>query len=110
MPSTCGRARIGARACDIHVPLTYLHGRELLLAYPQADADIVIPAIVIPAILLHDVGWTAVPEEQQGRVFGAIKDQSLLRFHEIEGSRIAGEILSAVGLRYATKRGHREHH
>lgn len=77
---------------DIHVPLAYLHGRELLLSHPAADAD-----VVIPAILLHDVGWKSIPEEDQGRAYGpTVEDESLRRLHEVEGARIANEILSAV--------------
>lgn len=77
---------------DIHVPLAYLHGRELLLSHPAADAD-----VVIPAILLHDVGWKSIPEGEQGRAYGpTVEDESLRRLHEIEGARIADEILSAV--------------
>lgn len=78
---------------DIHVPLAYLHARELLLSYPDADAD-----VVIPAILLHDVGWKSIPEEDQGRAYGpTVEDESLRRLHETEGMRIADEILSALG-------------
>ncbi|CAG4883271.1 conserved protein of unknown function [Georgfuchsia toluolica] len=85
---------------DFHMPLAYLHGCELLLAYPAADAD-----IVIPAIFLHDVGWKLIPEEEQGRAYGPtmedeslrrIEDESLRRQHEIDGARIANEILTDV--------------
>lgn len=77
---------------DIHVPLAYLHGRELLLSNQAVDTD-----VVIPAILLHDVGWKTIPEEDQGRAYGpTVEDESLRRQHEIEGARIANEILSAV--------------
>ena len=77
---------------DVHMPLAYLHARQLLLAHPAADAD-----VVIPAILLHDVGWKSIPEEDQGRAYGPIvEDESLRRHHEIEGARIANEILSAI--------------
>lgn len=77
---------------DIHVPLAYLHGRVLLLSHPAADAD-----VVIPAILLHDVGWKLIPEENQRLAYGpTVEDKSLQRFHEIEGARIAAGILSAV--------------
>jgi hypothetical protein len=81
------------RLNDIHVPLSYLHARQLLLAHPTADAD-----VVIPAVLMHDNGWKSIPENQQLRAFGhKVEDESLRRFHETEGARIAGEILSAVG-------------
>ncbi|MCX7169100.1 MAG: HD domain-containing protein [Proteobacteria bacterium] len=77
---------------DIHVPLAYLHGRQLLLAHPAADAD-----VVIPAILLHDVGWKSIPEGEQGQAYGPlVEDEGLRRHHEIEGARIANEILSAI--------------
>jgi hypothetical protein len=77
---------------DIHVPLAYLHGRVLLLSHPAADAD-----VVIPAILLHDVGWKSIPEADQGLAYGpTVEDESLRRLHEVEGARIATEILSAV--------------
>jgi hypothetical protein len=78
---------------DIHVPLAYADARELLLAHPESDPD-----VVIPAILLHDVGWKSIPEDQQLRAFGVkVRDESLRRFHETEGARIATEILSSLG-------------
>ena len=87
------RAYWNTRFNDIHVPLAYLHARTLLLAHPAADAN-----IVIPAIFLHDIGWTCIPEDQHGRAFApeAI-DEAVLRRHELEGARIANEILLAVG-------------
>lgn len=87
-----------SRFNDIHVPIVYLHGRELLLANPAADAD-----IVVPAILLHDVGWKSISEANQKRAYGpAPEDESLVRVHEREGVRIAGEIL--VGLNYEPRK------
>lgn len=78
---------------DIHVPIAYAHARELLLGYPQADAD-----VIIPAVLLHDVGWKSIPETEANKGYGPVaKDDSLVRFHETEGARIALEILRAVG-------------
>jgi len=56
------------------------------------------PEIVLPAILLHDVGWSAVPEDL---VLEAIAPQprhpELVRVHEIEGAAIARSILGDVG-------------
>jgi len=87
------RAYWDTRLNDIHVPLSYLHARELLLGHPAADAD-----VVGPAVLLHDVGWKSIPEDQHLLAFGReVKDEALRRFHETEGARIAGEILQAVG-------------
>jgi len=77
---------------DIHIPLSYDFAWQLLLAHPTADED-----IVIPAILLHDNGWKMIPEERQADAFGPkMKDADLRRQHELEGVRIAREILSAM--------------
>ncbi len=82
----------GTRKNDIHVPMAYEFAQRLLTHYPQADAD-----IVLPAILLHDVGWKMVPEDKQLNAFGPkAKDKAANRLHEVEGVRIAGEILTAL--------------
>ena len=55
------------------------------------------PAVVVPAILLHDVGWSTVPEDMQLQAFGPkVKEPELTRRHEIEGARIARTILSEL--------------
>lgn len=55
------------------------------------------PDIVFPAILLHDIGWSHVPENQQVGAFGPnVKRPDLQRLHELEGARMAGEILEAM--------------
>jgi hypothetical protein len=60
--------------------------------YPTADEG-----IVLPAVLLHDVGWKMVPEEKQRDAFGPeVKDHETRRFHETEGVRIAREILTSL--------------
>jgi HD superfamily phosphodiesterase len=53
--------------------------------------------IVIPAIILHDVGWKAIPEDLQLKAFGpkAISPE-LNRKHEISGVKTAREILEKV--------------
>jgi HD superfamily phosphodiesterase len=63
-----------------------------LLAEEGANEDIVIPAIV-----LHDVGWKAIPENLQLKAFGpkAISPE-LNREHEISGVKTAREILEKV--------------
>ncbi|MFN8459888.1 MAG: HD domain-containing protein [Anaerolineae bacterium] len=79
---------------DIHLPLAYDFAKRLLTFYPQADES-----IVLPAILLHDIGWKMVPEEKQRNAFGPqATDKAANRLHEVEGVRIAGEILA--GLEY----------
>lgn len=77
---------------DIHLPLAYDFARQLLAHYPEADAG-----IVLPAILLHDVGWKMVPAEKQLNAFGPkATDKASNRLHEIEGVRIAEEILTSL--------------
>lgn len=54
--------------------------------------------IVIPAIILHDVGWKAVPEDLQIKGFGPnMTDPHVRRIHEVEGSKIARRILEESG-------------
>ena len=78
------------RKNDIHVSLSCDFGRRLLALYPKADQEVVLPAIV-----LHDVGWKMVPEEKQLDAFGPkAKDQKTQRMHETEGVRIAKKILT----------------
>jgi hypothetical protein len=83
------------RSNDIHLPISYAFARQLLAAHPQADE-----AVVLPAILLHDIGYFNVPEEThlQG-LAGAPKGwrPDITRLHEQEGARLAGEILGRLG-------------
>jgi hypothetical protein len=52
------------------------------------------PEIVIPACILHDVGWSAIPEKDQLTAFGPFANNDhLKRKHEIEGVAIAEKIL-----------------
>lgn len=56
------------------------------------------PRVAIPAILLHDLGWSAIPEEEQRRAYGPnSSDAELNRLHEREGARLARGVLEAVG-------------
>lgn len=59
--------------------------------------------VVVPAILLHDVGWKAVPEPLQLTAFGPNRsNRQAARLHEVEGAKIARKILE--GLRYPPKK------
>jgi len=54
--------------------------------------------IIIPAVLLHDVGWKRVPEELHLQAFGPkATAREWNRIHETEGAKIAKEILLQVG-------------
>ena len=55
------------------------------------------PSVVLPAVILHDIGWKHVPEELQITAFGPGKrDRKLNRVHEVEGAKTARSILEAV--------------
>ena len=83
---------LDTRQNDVHVSLSYEFARRLLALYPTADED-----IVLPAIILHDVGWKRVPEDKQLSAFGPkAKDIKTQRMHETEGIKIAGEILTSL--------------
>ncbi len=54
--------------------------------------------VVVPAILLHDVGWKAVPEPLQLTAFGPnLSNPQAARLHEMEGAKTARKILEELG-------------
>lgn len=83
---------LGVRNNDSHTLYAYGIARALLRSIPDADGE-----VVRTAILLHDTGWSTVPEDQ---ILEAIAPGSgradLVRRHEIEGARIAREILTGL--------------
>jgi HD superfamily phosphodiesterase len=83
------------RSNEIHVPGSYALAQELVAAHPEADPD-----VVLPAILLHDIGYMAVPAEDHLKgLAGAARgwEPDITRRHEIQGAALAGEILGSVG-------------
>lgn len=84
---------LDVRNNDVHSLYAYGIARQLLPLVPGAEPD-----VVLPAILLHDTGWSQVPREL---VLAAIAPgggrPDLVRTHEIEGARIAAGILEGVG-------------
>jgi len=62
-----------------------------LLTIHRADR-----AVVIPALILHDAGWSVVPEEIIRKTCRPRPDKSLLRIHEKESVEIARDILKKV--------------
>ena len=73
------------------------HGYALLLLDNEGGDR----KIIEPAIILHDVGWSALrPEDIKGaygvRATGE-KAVKLNRIHEVEGARIAEELLLKLG-------------
>ncbi len=77
---------------DAHSLYSYGIARALLSQVPEADER-----IVLPAILLHDTGWSTVDEQDALEAIapGGGRPDLVLQ-HEREGARIAREILNAV--------------
>lgn len=76
---------------DVHTELSTLLAFELL-EREGGDED-----IVIPAIILHDTGWKRVPADLHLKAFGPRTSRpELNRLHEVEGVKIAEEVLQKV--------------
>jgi HD superfamily phosphodiesterase len=75
---------------DAHTLYAFGLATALLDAHPEADA-----AVVLAAIMLHDIGWSQVPPSE---VLQAIAPgggrPDLVLLHEKEGARLAAEILA----------------
>jgi len=83
---------LNTRHNEVHTFIVYQYALLLLEEEPGA------PEVAIPAAILHDVGWSSVPEERQLDAFGPnMTDQKLRRKHEVEGAAIAREILVQSG-------------
>ncbi|TET90842.1 MAG: HD domain-containing protein [Desulfobacteraceae bacterium] len=79
------------RQNEIHTFIVYQYA---LLLFEKEHG---IPEVVIPAAILHDVGWSCIPEEEQLTAFGPeVKNKQLQRRHEVEGATIAQEIMNRV--------------
>jgi HD superfamily phosphodiesterase len=85
------RPYLDTRKNDVHTEMSADLARQLL-AQEGGDED-----IVMPAIILHDTGWKKVPEDIQSKAFGPKATlPEWNRVHEVEGARIAGDILRKV--------------
>jgi len=82
------RPYLNTRKNDIHTEISTGLAQQLLVQ-EGGEED-----IVIPAIILHDVGWKEVPEDIQLKAFGPkVSMPEWNRVHEVEGAKIAGDIL-----------------
>jgi HD superfamily phosphodiesterase len=82
---------LNTRKNDIHTEMATRYA-YLLLDKEKGDEE-----IVIPAIILHDVGWKKVPEELHLKAFGPKATMpKVRRVHEVEGVKIAREILEKI--------------
>lgn len=85
------RPYLSTRCNDVHTEISTRFAYRLLSREGGQES------IVIPAILLHDVGWSKVPEELHIKAFGPRATMpELTRLHESEGVKIAAEILDAL--------------
>jgi hypothetical protein len=81
---------------DAHTLYSYGIARQLLRHIPQAHEH-----IVLPAIILHDTGWSTVDEYDAFQAIAPDRDGSYdwaVFQHEKEGARIAREILTEAGI------------
>ena len=83
------RPFLDVRNNDEHTLVAYAVARMLLQELPEAAES-----TVLPAILLHDVGWKRVPQELLLDAIGRNPTRpDLVRDHELYGVEIAREIL-----------------
>lgn len=86
-----------ARKNDVHIPLSFWYAERLLERHPEADAD-----VVLLAIMFHDTGWAVIDEERIFREGFATGDEDVdlssdVRIlHEKEGARLAVEALGGA--------------
>ena len=82
---------LDTRKNDIHTEIAVRFAKKLLET-EGGDEN-----VVMPAIILHDVGWIKVPENEQHMGFGPeIQSSNVMKKHEREGVHIAQDILKAV--------------
>ncbi|MCV7449515.1 HD domain-containing protein [Micrococcus luteus] len=82
------------RANDIHLPVCAAYATRLCDAYPEADRE-----LVLTAIILHDTGWAHVDESRiVSEGFSGDWRKAAIRFeHEREGVLVAQRVLPALG-------------
>lgn len=81
---------------DAHCLYAYGIANALLSQIPEAKEN-----IVLPAILIHDIGWSTVDERENLEAIAPDRDGSrahLVIQHEKEGAKLARQILTEVGL------------
>lgn len=84
---------LNVRNNDEHTLFSYLLAQKLLENYPKGSPD-----IVLPAILLHDTGWSRIPKDKILHAFGPNnKYPELTRQHELESVAITQKELPELG-------------
>lgn len=81
------------RSNDAHTAYSYGLAAALCDLHPDADPD-----VVLPAMILHDTGWSRVPEDEVLEAIrpGAGRHDLVIR-HEKEGAAIAADVLAHLG-------------
>ena len=88
------RPWLDVRSNDEHTLISYRMGQALLRLHPEVDAS-----VVLPAILMHDVGWKKFPPELLVAAVGPnATHPELQRAHEIEGVKIASEAFARLAI------------
>ena len=83
------RPYLDVRNNDEHTLVAYGVAKALLAQIPEAEES-----VVLPAILLHDVGWKRVPQDLLLQAIGRNPTRpDLVRDHELYGVEIARGIL-----------------
>ncbi|MFF5022090.1 HD domain-containing protein [Micrococcus luteus] len=84
-----------ARANDFHLPIVAAYAERLCAAYPQADRE-----VVMTAVILHDTGWAHVAEDRivsEGFQSGDWRKAAIRYEHEREGVEVARRVLPPLG-------------
>ncbi len=80
---------LDVRSNDVHTLISYRLARALLEEHDGVDE-----ATVLPAVLLHDVGWKKIDPALLSDAVGPNATRpDLVRDHEVHGVAIAGDIL-----------------
>lgn len=80
---------LDVRSNDVHTLISYRLARALLAEHVGVDE-----AVVLTAILLHDVGWKKIDPSLLSDAVGPNATRpELVREHEVHGVAIAGDIL-----------------
>lgn len=76
---------------DLHAEI----GAQIVVELLRRDGGD--PRIVVPAIILHDLGWNEIPVELQRSAFGpGSTNAELNRQHELAGVRLAHQVLESL--------------
>ncbi|AFK04379.1 metal-dependent phosphohydrolase HD sub domain-containing protein [Emticicia oligotrophica DSM 17448] len=87
------KTHLNVRNNDEHTLFSYLLAQKIAENYPESDIE-----IILPAILLHDTGWSKIPKDKLFNAFGPNnKYPELTRQHEFESVAIARQVLPELG-------------